>query len=48
MAANDLMLGNLFFGKGHNFLMTGAVSLCYLVDELQMLQHKGTAYLIIE
>ena len=42
------MLGNLFFGKGYNFLMTATVSLCHLVDGLQMLQHEGTAYLIIE
>jgi hypothetical protein len=32
-------------GKGYNFLMTLAVSLRDLVDELQMLPNEGTAYL---
>jgi hypothetical protein len=38
-------LGNLFFGKGYNFLMPVAVSLRDLVDELQMLPNEGNAYL---
>ena len=38
-------LGNPFFDKGYNFLMTVAVSLRDLVDELQMLPNEGTAYL---
>ena len=33
-----------FFGKGYNCLITIAVSLRDLVDELQMLSNEGTAY----
>lgn len=41
-----LAIGNLFLGKGYNFLM--AVSLRDLVDELQILPNEATSYLNIE
>ena len=44
MNTANTALGILFFGKGHNFLMTVAILLRNLVDELKMLQNKDTAY----